>query len=130
LAHGGEVVIECGAIARTEGLAQVAGLARHQVEDAAALARQADALIRRVTGTEQRLEQLARVVLHRQRRRRITEGDRLAVAAAVVAVTGALAAALFGGHLERRNGRVLANVLGGDLVDGDAAVRVVADARW
>src|SRR5690606_20343095 len=94
-----------------------------------ALAGEPHALVGRVAGAEHLLEQLARVVLHRQRRGRVAEGDGLAVAAAVVAVAGTLTATLLGGHLERGNRGLLADVLGDDLVDRDATVRVVADAR-
>ncbi len=68
-------------------------------------------------------------MLHRQRLGRRAEGDRRAVAAPEAAVAGALLAARLGGRLERGQRGVLAERLGGDLVDGRAAQRVVARAR-
>ena len=61
----------------------------HRVEDAAVLLRCAPRRDRRVGGAavaEQPLEHRARVVLHRQRRRRAAPGDRVGVGAAVAGV--------------------------------------------
>ena len=51
------------------------------------------------------------------------------VGAAVVAVAEAAAAAVVGRDFERRQRRILADVLSGDLIGGGAAVRLLADGR-
>ena len=83
----------------------------------------------RIALPEEPLEQLARIGLHRQRRRRRAERDGGAVAAAVGAIAGAVPATPFGRHLERRQRRVLPDVRGGQLIDRDAAVRLLARFR-
>ena len=77
---------------------------------------QARPLGRVVALAEQAGEQLARIGFHRQRRRRRAERNRSRVGAAVVAVAEAAAAAVFGRDFERRQRRILADVLRGDLI--------------
>ncbi len=79
-----------------------------EIEQAARLRDDGFALGRRVALAEQAVEQLARVVLHRQRLRRRAERDRRAHAAAERRVAGRAAAGLhFGAELERRERRVV-----------------------
>src|SRR5690606_26589588 len=67
---------------------------------------------------EQAQEELARVALHGQRRRGVAERERARVAAAVAALTGtAHAMPLRSGRLQRGPWRLLADVLGRDLID-------------
>ena len=79
---------------------------------------------------EHPLEHLARVDLHRHRRRRRPPRQRVHVDAAVVAVARADQARLIlGGQLHRRQQRVLPDPLRGNLVGGDAGVGVDALRR-
>ena len=71
---------------------------------------------------EQAHEQLARIILHRQRRGRRAEGDGIAEAAAIGAVAGRTAALFFRGDLKRGKRRILADMLRGDLIDRHAAM--------
>ena len=120
LAHRLEVVPEHRLVARAEAALQIRRIPVHQIQHAAVFAREQLALVRRIALSEQLLEQLAGIVLHRQRRRRCPERNRLAVAAAVVAVTRPLAATLFRPDFQRRQWRVHADVFRRDLVRGDA----------
>ncbi len=86
LANRSEIVVQHSVIAWTEVAAQIGCIAPYQIEHTAVCADQCDTLLGRIAPTEQLLKQLARVVLHRQRRRGSTEGNRLAVATAVVPV--------------------------------------------
>ena len=111
-------------------LAEIRRLGGDEVENARILLRDRLPFLRRVALTEQPLEQLARIGFHRQRRRRRPEGDGVAVAASEGAVARVpVAAAALGRHFERRQRRVLAEVRGGELIHGDAAVRLLALAR-
>ncbi len=79
------------------------------------------ALLRRIAAAEQLVEHLLRVVFHGQRRCRRREGNRLAEAASIGAVALPAAAFDFGGDLNRRQGAVLSDMLGGHLVNGRPA---------
>ena len=129
LADAFEVVAELGAIRRVQRALQIGRLLRDQVENAGVLLRDGLALLRGIALTEEPLEQLARIGFHRQRRRRRPERNRAAEAAPVVAVAGTTSASSLRCDLERRERRVLADVRRRNLIDGDAAVRVLSHTR-
>ena len=116
LAHRLQVVVEHHAIAGAEVPPQRAGAAGDAVQQAPRLARDRRALLRRVAFAEQLREHLARVVFHRQRRVRVAERQRGVVVARRAAAGGRLLRG-FRGQLERRQRRVLADVLRHHLVE-------------
>ena len=81
LAHGLEVVVEHTLVGGAQLALQSAVRAADHVEHARAALREHRALLGRVAGAEQLREHLARVELHRQRRRRVAERQRRAVVA-------------------------------------------------
>ena len=101
----------------------------HHIEQRHILLGQTRALGRVVALAEQTDEQLARIDLHRQRCGGRAERNRPGVGAAVVAVAEAAAAAVVRGDFKRRQRRILADVLRGDLVGRGSAVRFLADRR-
>ena len=75
---------------------------------------------------EQPLEHRARIDLHRQRRRRRAPGDRVGVGAAVSGRARAdVAGEVLRRQFERREGRVLTDLRGHDLIDRDAGENVL-----
>ena len=91
----------------------------------------ARALLGGVAAAEHPLEQDARVDLHRQRRRRRLPAQRVGVRAAVAGRARAeQRGEVLGGHLERRERRVLADLLGDDLIDRDAEPEVGPSVRF
>src|SRR5439155_9381088 len=118
-----QIVVDACLVLSAEALAQARGLAGNGVENAAELLAARAPLVGRRALPEQPLEHLVWVVLHRQRRRRRTEGDRARIAAPELAVARAAATGpVLGGQFERRQRRVLADVLGRNLIDSDPAV--------
>src|SRR5690606_36360649 len=117
------------AVVCTEAPLQIGRFLGHHVEQAQVVAGDLAALLLVPAPAEDLLERLARIELHRHRRRRRAERDRLAVAATVGAVARGAAALLLRRDLERRQRRVLADVPGSDLIDGDAGVRRMTLAR-
>src|SRR5690606_21486011 len=125
LADALEVVADDDPVLCAEPLLERRRLRADGIEQARVLGGEQCALLGGVALAEQALEELARVELHRQWRRRRAKRYRRAVAAAVVAVAGAAADRLLGRDLERWERRLLADVLRGDLIGRDAAERVV-----
>src|SRR5262249_46299045 len=104
---------------------KIRSLVGHQIENARVLLRDDLPLLHGVALAEETLEQFARIVLHRQRRRRRAERDGSCIAATIFAITRATAAAAFDRNLERWKWGVLAEVFGRHLVNGHAAPRVL-----
>ena len=106
-------------------------LVRHRVENAAIglRTRQARGRIGALTVAEEPLEDRARIVLHRQRRRRRAPGDRRDVGATEPGVAGAGELGRLQAELERRELRVPAEVGRRNLVDGDPRLEVGALGR-
>ena len=95
-------------------------LVGHRVEDAPVLLLARQALRRVGAVAEQPLEDHLRAVLHRQRQRVVPPGDGVVVRAAVAGA--AVQRHFLDAHFDRRQRRVLADVLGEHLIDGLAAV--------
>ena len=125
LADVGQVLIEPRPIGRRQRALQRRRFTEHRVEQADRLRRAAPcAARRRVAVAEQPLEDDLRVVLHRQRRVRALPGDRVAIGSS----SGRRRSSgwPFDHQLERRQRRVLADLLRDDLIDGDAQLRLGA----
>src|SRR6185312_6696576 len=127
LAHRIQIVVDHRLVRGAERALQVRGVVLDQVEDALALVDDLVTLRRIVALAEQAIENLARVVLHRQRLRGSAERNGPGVTATEARVAGAAAA--FTGELQRRQRRVLADLQGRHLIAGDAAVRGLAHGR-
>ena len=100
----------------------------HRVEQAGALPQRGEAVGGAAAVAEQALEDDARMRLGRQRRRRRRPREVVLVDAGVAVVALADGREQVHRQLERRQLRLLADLLGGDLVDGRAEV-VVACSR-
>src|SRR6266566_2433652 len=125
-----QIITEHRALLCTQAPLKIRGLFRHLVQNASVLLDELLSLLWSIALAEEPLEKLARVDFHRQRRGGCPERDRGAVTAAVVAITTAPAnTAPLGGNFERGKRRVLADVLGGNLIRGHTAIRILAFAR-
>ena len=82
-----------------------------------------------LAAAEDLLECAFRIEFHRHRRRRVTERDRRTVGATVSAFAGRTAATLLGRQFDRRQRRVLSEMLCRDLVDRRCGVRRVLRLR-
>src|SRR5262249_21769626 len=124
-----EVLVELALVARPEPRAQALGVLVDHVEDGAGIGRLAGDLGLGGAGlgvAEEPDEQVARAGLLRVRLVRRAPGDVRRVRAAVARVAVARLRAAVGAELERREARVTADLLGDDLVGGDADVDVLA----
>ena len=124
LAHVAQVLIEPRPVRCRQLALQRRGFAEDGVEQADRLRAPRLALLGGVAVAEQPLEDDLRIVLHRQRRVRTLPRNRVAVRAAQA--VAAVQARLFDRQLERRQGRVLPDLLRGNLIDGDAERRLRA----
>ena len=130
LTNAVEILVDRRAIVRAKRPLQVGRLLRDRVENAAVLPRSRGPRGGAASLTEHPLEDLARIDLHRQRRRRRPPRKRIHVDAAVIAIAGAdQPRMILGGELHRRQHRVLADLLRGNLVRRDSGIRVNA-LRW
>ncbi len=116
LAHALEVVVEHALVGGAELALQVVRAGADHVEHARAALRENRALLGRVAGAEELREHLARVELHRQRRRLVAERQRRAVVARARAAGRALRRRLRR-DLERGQHGIAADLLGDHLVD-------------
>ena len=126
LAHVLEILIEPPAIARRQVALQRRQLRHHRIEQAPRVLPPAAALGRGGAVAEQLLEHQPRVVLHRQRLRRRLPRNRVAIGAAEARL--AREHRLLDRQLQRRQRRVLADVLRRHLIGRDAQVRLRARA--
>ena len=110
----------------SEPVLQPRHLRRDRIEDAPVLARLREPLRRRAAVAKQALEDGARVVLGRQRRRRRPPRQRVHVDAAVAVPAVADQIVQVEAQLERRQRRILAEHRRRDLIGGDAVVHVGA----
>ena len=126
--NGVEILRELQLVARAEPSIESVRLVGHEVEDAAVLsdAGQPRLQVRAVGGAEQALEDRARTVFHRQRRRRRAPGDRVHVGAAITLVARAQYLDRIDRQLERRQLRFLAKRLRHDLIHRGAGADVGA----
>src|ERR1019366_6111200 len=120
LANVLEVGIEPGLIARAQVLLEERNLLRDGIENTGVLLAPREALLRTRAVAEQALEGHARIHFGGKRLRGRGPGDRVRVGAtvapvAVAEITGVLDAELKGGQ-----DRVLAVLVGDQLIDGDA----------
>ena len=111
LAHAFKVVGQHSFVRRPQHPLQVLRFLAHQIEQRNILLRQPRPVRDVIALPEQTREQLARIRLHRQRRRRRAERNRPCVGAAVIAVAEAASAAVVRRDFERRQRRILADVL-------------------
>ena len=120
--------VSFAAVGRPEPPLQPLHFLDERIEDAAIVldAREARRLRRVVAVAEQPLEHRARLVLHRQRRRRVAPRQRVGVGAAVAGLARADQLVRVEAQLERRQLRVLAERLRGDLVHRHAGADVGA----
>ncbi len=96
------------------------------IENAAVFLLARQALGRVAAIAEQSLENHARIDLHGQRLRGRAPGDRIHVSAAIADVADAHQSGVLDAQFERRQRRVLADLLGRDLIDGGAGANVFA----
>jgi hypothetical protein len=127
LAHVIEILRQTATIPGREILLQRRDLAHDGVEQAARLLTTRSALRVGAAVAEQFLEHQPRVVLHRQRRRRRLPRDRVAIGAAERRL--AREHGFFDRQLERRQRRVLTELLRDDLIDRYAEMRLRAPLR-
>ena len=126
LAHGLEILADPGAIGRAEPVLQAGDLLGDRVEEAGALP-QAGAAVRGVAAlAEQPLEDDPRMGLGRQRRRRRGPREVVLINAGVAVIALADGREQVHRHLERRQLRLLADLLRGDLVNGGPEIIVRA----
>src|SRR5204863_8177749 len=109
-------------------LLERAGFAQYRVQQAERLLAARPALAQVVAVAEQPFEDHLWIVLHRQRRRVALPRNRVAVGAAQA--VAAADARTFDRELERRQRRVLTQLLRDDLVDRDAQVRLRTRLRF
>ena len=123
-----EILVDARAIARAEAALQRARLARRSNRGCCGPRAMRAARCASVPPSPNiRSNTDARVDLHRQRRRRRRPGDRVHVGAAVAGRAGAdVAGEVLGRELERRERRVLADLLRDDLIDRRADADVLA----
>ena len=129
LAHRCEVFVHLAAIRRPERADQRVGALGHDVQDAPALASTNRARGRVQPGidpAEQPFEHQPRVRLRRHRRGRAAPREAVRVGAAVAGVAVADRARLVAAELDRREPRVAADRVCGDLIDRDAGLDVGA----
>ena len=126
--HRVEILGQLALVAVAEAAADGVGLVGHEIEDAAVLAEpgQSRLDVRAVGGPEQALEHRARVVLHRQRRRRRAPSDGVRIGATVTLVARPEHLHRVDGELERRELRLVAEGAGGNLIHRDAGADVGA----
>ena len=126
-ANGIQIFGHAIAIVRAQAALQTPHLAGDGVENAALLLDAFQPLGGGRAVAEQAVEHHARIDLHGQRRGGRAPGNRVHVGATEADVAGAdQAAVILGGQFERRQRRFLADLLRGDLIDGDAGVNVGA----
>src|SRR5207249_1524902 len=113
-------------VARPDDAAEAADLRADEIEDAlvALHASEARRLIRAAAGAEQPLEYRPRIVLDRQRRRRVAPRNRVRVRTARPAVAGPEHGVRFDAELEGGELRLLFQLARGDLIHGDRTVHV------
>ena len=122
-----EIVPQPGAVARAQAALQLVGVLADGVQDAAVLAHPRGPLFAGAGPAEEPLERHARVHLSRQRRRRARPGQRVGIGAAVVGAAGAdEAGEVLDRQLDRRERRVLADLLGDHLIGGGPEIDVLA----
>ena len=115
IAHRGQIVVHATAVRGTERLLKPLRLRLDAVEHAAGALENRGALAKRVTGPEQSVEELARVVLHRQhlvgRSKRVPADVQIGLRR----------------ELEARERGVLPDLARGDLIDRHSGVRSVTN---
>ena len=109
-----EIAVDADAVGGGQPSLQRDRLLANRIENAAVLALAREALLGRAAVAKELFEHRLRAVFHRQRHRRRAPGNRVEVGAAVAGA--AAQAGFFDAQLERRQRRVLADVLGGDLI--------------
>ena len=115
-AHGVQVLRHARPVSRADVTAQPREVVRDGVEDAPVLPELRSPLGRRAAFTEELLEHDARVVLHRQRRRRVSPRDGVHVDAAIAVLAVAHQEVAVDRQLQRRQRRRPPELGGGDLV--------------
>ena len=127
LADGIEVFGHAVAVVRAQAALQAPHLAGDRIENTALLFDAFEPLGGRRAVAEQAVEDQAGIDFHGHRRGGRAPGNRIHVGATEADVAGAdQSAVILGGQFERRQRCFLADLLRGDLIDGDARVNVGA----